>query len=425
MIIIFLICLCLIFIIVLYKDNGSFKKKISTAKLIASNQGLGGMLKQAAINVSSKAVGKVKRVIAHFRRTSNDKSLSIAFLPSGGFGDYIISAKVLEEIIDKIITDGNSKGAAIERITVFSDKEAFARSIYSSYPNVEFKPDSKYYSENVSYDLAVKVEHLVYVNHVDFPRLDQLSPSLSASIRYITDHWNEFDLDIADQCFRERIWFERCRVEKLDRWTELRMDKAFQIADKKITLPIDEKFRANAEELVPQKYITINYGADQMRKGAKQLKVWLPEHYKEFIKLFHQAYPGIKVVQLGSADGEKLEGADRYVLGENLETVKWILKGSLVHVDSEGGLVHLAHQLDTRCVVMFGPTPVHMYGYEENINIVPSTCNNCMGTHMDWAYKCLRERDARGEREYPLCMRSIAPDQVLKAVKEVISQQKK
>ena len=64
-------------------------------------------------------------------------------------------------------------------------------------------------------------------------------------------------------------------------------------------------------------------------------------------------------------------------MGESLELVKYVLKGSLLHIDCDSGLVHLATQLGTKCVVLFGQTSVWYFGYEQNINIVSKVCNSC------------------------------------------------
>jgi ADP-heptose:LPS heptosyltransferase len=50
-----------------------------------------------------------------------------------------------------------------------------------------------------------------------------------------------------------------------------------------------------------------------------------------------------------------------------------------MHIDDEGGLVHMATALGTKCAVLFGPTPVGIFGYEQNINICADTCKECFG----------------------------------------------
>ncbi len=89
-----------------------------------------------------------------------------------------------------------------------------------------------------------------------------------------------------------------------------------------------------------------------------------------------------------------------------MEVTKWVLKKSLLHIDCEGGLVHLATQLGTKCIVLFGPTPINMYAYPQNINLVSPKCSNCMGTHKDWAFSCIKDLG------HALCMYDLNPKEV-------------
>ncbi|MCR5755559.1 MAG: hypothetical protein K6G30_12210, partial [Acetatifactor sp.] len=103
----------------------------------------------------------------------------------------------------------------------------------------------------------------------------------------------------------------------------------------------------------------------------------------------------------------EVEGADKYVLGENLKLVEHILKGSRIHVDCEGGLVHIATAMGTKCAVLFGPTPKFFYSYPQNINISVGTCNGCMGLIENWPFECIK-----GMNE-PECMYNITPKLLL------------
>jgi len=107
-------------------------------------------------------------------------------------------------------------------------------------------------------------------------------------------------------------------------------------------------------------------------------------------------------------------GADHYILGEDLEVTKWVLRQSMLHIDCEGGLVHLATQLSTKCAVIFGPTPPTFYGYEQNINILPEKCGNCMGVHDEWSTVCFK-----GQAQ-PECMYSTTAEKVLKEVSNLL-----
>lgn len=331
--------------------------------------------------------------------------VTIAFYPTGGMGDYIISAKILEEI----------QACCNCQIDVFVEKKVFGEAIYGGRKKVKVVSAEDFYIEAIKYDLAVLVEHFVHIIGKKDDRLLQFAPNLYDKVKYIENNWNKLYVDISEQCWRERIQFERCKVLGLNRWTELRMGKAFNVENMRVTIPFNSLYKKDfmAVKFYGTRYVTINYGADAMKIGFKQLKLWPKEHIEAFVKSFKQRFENVNVIQLGGADAEKLAGIDFYVLGESIELTKYILRDSLCHVDCEGGLVHLATQLGTKCVVVFGPTPVHMYGYPQNVNLYSDKCNNCMGLHEDWAYTCYRGDGAP-------CMKEIDSDTVLKSVENVI-----
>ncbi|MBR1647575.1 MAG: hypothetical protein IJ685_12505 [Selenomonadaceae bacterium] len=117
----------------------------------------------------------------------------------------------------------------------------------------------------------------------------------------------------------------------------------------------------------------------------------------EYISLLNITLPQIEVVQIGGGGVELLPNADRHIIDADLEVTKYVLKNSLLHVDCESGLVHLATQLGTKCLVLFGPTDEKYFGYKENLNLVSDFCRPCY-----WAWDngttCLR-----GEKNPP-CM---------------------
>lgn len=339
------------------------------------------------------------------KRSQADKNLiTIAFYPTGGFGDYIISSALLDELM--------AYGPI--RADVFCENVAFGKAVYEGRPCVRVLPYDAYEETKTIYDIALTVEHFVHVNHYNAKNVVRLAPALADKMHQLGKSMADIRPEIDQQWFREAMHFERCRLKGINRWTELNHVNVFHIREQRSAVLLRKQYRERVKELglEGKKYITINRGADSMGRSTMQTKVW-PEHrYEEFIRLFKKQYPKIQIIQLGSKTNTKIKGADRYVLGENLETIKWILKGSIFHLDCEGGLVHLGTQLDTKCVVLFGPTPHHIYAYPQNINIVSKFCSNCMGSHKDWAFSCYR---GYGRAE---CMEKITAEQVMERIKD-------
>lgn len=394
-----LLCICILLFFLLLKDNGIIGGYFIKARDMAAKDGWFRVFHRAVLMI----LGKAKQFVPGKKfKMTDGQYVTIAFYPTGGMGDYIISSKLVEELQEY----------AFCKITVFCEKIMFGEAIYGGRNGITLEKYSGFEINRNSFDLALKVEHFVHVLNMDDQRLKVLAPQLYQRMKYIVDHWDELYINIPEQCYRERIQFERCRLLGLNRWTELRMGQAFKITNQKTVIPLNPEYEDEWKKLGlnVKGYITINRCADQMRKGMEQIKLWPKEYYEEFINLWKAQYPQMPIIQLGDSECEALSGVGRAILGQSLELTKWILKNSFCHIDCEGGLVHLATQLETKCIVIFGPTPVHMYGYEQNINLVSRLCNNCMGLHDEWAYRCYR-KDQKNR-----CMCSIAPQTVINAI---------
>ena len=332
-----------------------------------------------------------------------DDILYISFYPTGGFGDYIISSKLLDEI-SKIVPC---------KIDVYCENVTFGKAVYEGREKVEIFPINTFYSQMWKYDLALKVEHFIHIEKQNANKIAKINPIFMDKLNKLGHGYRTYYPDVEQQWFRENIHFRRCEIKGINRWTELSHEGIFKIEDQKTWIPMREEYKKRLQELGlnEKKYITLNRGADSMGRSKMQTKVWPLEHYNDFVMLFKNQYPDIEIVQVGASGNAKIRGVDKYILGESLEVTKWILKGSILHLDCEGGLVHLATQLDTKCAVVIGPTPKHFYEYPQNINMVYEGCNNCMGTHPEWAFECYK-----GLSE-PECMYKVTPEIVMKNIK--------
>ena len=155
-----------------------------------------------------------------------------------------------------------------------------------------------------------------------------------------------------------------------------------------------------ARALIPKSYVTVHHGFDSsviLTTATKKdyvstktisLKKW--EEIVASIKLL-----GVRVVQLGIAQEPKIAGVDIYLNGQSsVGETAMVLKHGLCHVDTEGGLVHLNRAVNGRSVVMFGPTPVELFGYPQNINLEPTGCKACFWVTPTWLFECPRTSPA-------------------------------
>ncbi|MDR2776566.1 MAG: methyltransferase domain-containing protein, partial [Puniceicoccales bacterium] len=169
-------------------------------------------------------------------------------------------------------------------------------------------------------------------------------------------------------------------------------------------------------------YITIQRGINSYDKLSESTRMWPIRYYEKFIELFHQAYPDIKVVQLGHSNRlcKAVDGINVNLVGKtSLGELAVLLKHSLFHLDAEGGMVHMKRFLNGRSIAIFGPTSEKVYGYPENINLRGNGCSSwCEWVSNDWSSKCLR-----GFKEAP-CMTSVSPEMVMEAANKILGDKK-
>ena len=261
------------------------------------------------------------------------------------------------------------------------------------------------------YTLAMTVSFMIHIDAMNEEILLKLNPDSARRIKKLREVCENYHL--SDTAVINRfIHYHRMKYLGLNYYTYPNYTGVFHITDHHVDIPFDASYEEKFQALgLGKRYITINYGGGvaSSRKNNEIAKEWPFEHLEKFVRLFKEKYPGIQVVQLGTADTFRVDGADAYFMGESLELVKYILLHSRLHIDKEGGLVHLATQLGTKCVVCFGPTQEWFFGYPENINIKAGNCHGCHCLY-DGFDVC-----AKG-MEKPECMWGITPEMVMERV---------
>ncbi len=159
--------------------------------------------------------------------------------------------------------------------------------------------------------------------------------------------------------------------------------------------------------LAPGSIITINNGFDQdfVVTGKRATKCY--PHFDAVVQLLRATWPDLRFVQIGSRTSEPLASVDVDLVGRtSLPEVAAIIASAVLHIDNEGGLVHLARSLGVVSAVVFGPTPAAYFGYAANINIEPPFCGGCWWIDRRWMDQCPRGfAEAR-------CMSEQPPDSV-------------
>lgn len=341
--------------------------------------------------------------------------VSIAVCNVGGLGDLIVRKKWLVALYENEFINNDIQ------IDLFCTERTyeFAKVLYSDcmYIGKIYNKGLQLYNWKIcEYDIAVYLAHNVTIDKCDIDALkDKKIKNISKWIKYIAAI-DKYGLN-GYKNSEERVHIDRCKLLGKNQYTGYSHDGILDIHDTKVNIPLlKESYNEFSMLNLDDSYITVNYGwsrSDQFKDGRGHTKVWLLENYNLLIEKLKNDYPNIKIIQLGTQNANKIKGVDRYVLGLSLETVKYVLKNSLLHIDCEGGLVHIATQLGTKCIVLFGPTPEYFFGYKENINIVSEKCRDCIFCYDDLTF-CPKMGDI------PICMSSITPDMVMEKVREYL-----
>lgn len=114
--------------------------------------------------------------------------------------------------------------------------------------------------------------------------------------------------------------------------------------------------------LQTNKYITIHNG-DFRGRGNK---CWPTDSWKELVKKMKKI--GLSVVQLGVELDEFVEGSYDLRGKTTIYEAAAIIKQSLNHIDTEGGLVYLSKAVGQKSIVLFGPNYPGFFGLKGNIN---------------------------------------------------------
>ena len=336
--------------------------------------------------------------------------LRISIYLGGALGDYIVYLQFVDEISSKCKCE----------VDLFLERIEFGQFVYGKRQGLTIIHDidnSLFINSANEYDLAVHLDHGITLKHCNLGAIREKAPVFYRTACQIVEKNKADQINISAQHDRESVILRRAKFTGQTKWSKLSCGTAIDMSEmySSILLETDAFSVMEKYELVGMKYITVNYGADKNMGGTAQTKVLPAATLAGFIAKFKEKNPEYQVIQTGVKNSLPLNGVDQYIFNSPLEEISVILKYSKCHIDSEGGLVHLAAQLSTPCVVSFGPTPSYYYGYPRNENIVSPVCGDCMSVSSRWSVECPRGM------QVPVCMQAITDDMILERAEKVLS----
>lgn len=347
------------------------------------------------------------------------KQINVGFLLVGGLGDIVVLANYIYKFRKKY-DDENIRIDVFIHNSYGSSKIIF----YEGYMIDHLYEEKNYESRFRDYDLFIKISRYPDIKRRDCNKIISMMPELFEYIslceRFRTENARFYtNAGVTDgQGAILSIIDGKKRISQPDIYNFFGITEKYEYD---IPIMEDSMTYLNDINLKPGCFITINRGVDTNYNGDS-VKLWPYGYYNMLIKLIKKKYPGIVLVQLGASHdrSETFEGIDMDLVGKtNLEQVKVLLKHALVHIDGEGGMVHLRHALGGgKSVVMFGPTSAEFFGYSENENIVGNGCD----TWCEWATKEWQKSCMRGFAFAP-CMVSITPERVMDSVIKIVEEE--
>lgn len=360
---------------------------------------------QIAFHLANSALLSWKKVKTSHNSKPTDK-LRIGIVLEGGLGDVLIGLNWLCNIHNKFfINQSNVKiDVGNENLNLL---EFFAPKFISScYPQKRI--------EKKKYDVFIRVIRCPQVEYANLSLVKKYNPQfLELLIRYL-DLENENKIFYTLSCYRDSV-SHNLPFFQPKRWNQADVDGSLQVKEH-FLLPIslvNEDKVLQKFSLFSKKFITINreVGVDST---CESTKLWPLTYYRELTKALKKSYPDYKIIEIGTGKGERIENTHENLAGKtSLEEIKVILKHAALHIDSEGGLVHLRHVVaGGPSVVFFGPTDPNIYGYSENLNLRGNGCPRfCEHLTNNWQKKCILNLDH-------ICMKSLTVDTVLNHIQQ-------
>jgi hypothetical protein len=356
---------------------------------------------------ATRGKAKIHRTIALLRSDVSPTTPILALVVRGGLGDHIQTARFIRDLAQ------HSEGFSFD---VYTLRPAIAAWVFASVTGFHAAYDPVLLNESY-YDATLDILHFVTVRR-DSLLLHRIEsrPNLLAAVHNIMAAFHSIGLCAAhspqlDNLLAQKAIFSNCTSAN---FLHHLAGVPYGGPHLSVATSKREPFKSSLDG---RQYITVHNGFDrQFVMAGSATKVY--PHLSDVVQAVKKKHPGILIVQIGDlVASTPVPSVDIDLLGKTtLPEAAGLIDGALLHIDSEGGLVHIAAAVCTPSAVIFGPTPPQFFAYEANINIPPRTCGGCWWTNETWMTRC-----PRGLPE-PVCMTQ-DPLDVAATINEWIAQE--
>jgi hypothetical protein len=337
-------------------------------------------------------------------------TIMMAVKVTGGLGDYVVFARVLRDLN---LLSGDL------RLHIFCSSVASGEWVFGCLPCVDGVYDDSFLADvNDQYDCVMHLNQLVSFDAepLNLGKLRRLSRPLSQCLASWRRSRKQWELYRERQPTMNGAFAHHAVVLGHNRYSFLHSQLGLVPGGLLLDLPCDDSVSRDLARRFGS-WLTINNGFDAnfVISSQQATKCYPAEHWQTVVAGLKHCCPSVKIVQIGGRTSVPIPGVDlNLVNATSLSQAAALLKDAVVHVDVEGGLVHVAASLGTRSVVLFGPTSVGYFGYPDNINLTSGFCGNCWGVTERWMETCPRGYNSAR------CMDLLDPARVLDAVANAV-----
>jgi len=309
------------------------------------------------------------------------KNISVAINLYGGIGDICANIAFIKSFVDILPKD--------TKLDIFStiSPDNTKSLLFGLGIDANIYKHTDFHEEN--YTLALiccRYPEVVKINH---EAIKQKSPELYKILQQYIAFQKQHPYFFRNGTTDDFLGNAYSLLHNRKRWQQANILRLLDSDNLDIEIQIEDSandFLAQ-HKLEAGKYITIQRGVGERGEATR---CWSIENYNALAKLLKIKYPDYKIIQVGTEKSSQIQATDIDLRGQTtFPEIKMLLKHAFLHIDGEGGLVHLRHCLKGgTSVVIFGPTRKEFYGYDENINIQSNACNGCEWLTMDWREQC-------------------------------------
>lgn len=314
----------------------------------------------------------------------SDSIIRTAFYLNGGIGDIVIALNYIQHFITAF---ENRVCVTVLPPRHFVDE---TRRLLQNKPNIIVQTQK---NPPLQQDVIFSLVRLPVVEFAERRKLRAVSPKLATYIDHLITFLHTHPEMNTPGTVMDKLAELYTKLQHRHRVTQGDIDNLLGVTDS-FHIDMTDTGTLKREIPLPNPYITIHLGCGHAdgQHMTRSTRLCSPTVFDGILARLKTAYPDYTIVQIGEAVCTPLKGVDLNLCGQTtFDELLSVLNKASLHIDCEGGLVHLRHFMDRKpSVVLFGPTDETFFGYPENINISGRSCSvPCEWLHTKWRQVCL------------------------------------